>query len=357
MIKDTGHYSKRTGRLAKGCRLCVAGRKSVLFVTGLCPRSCYFCPISEQKYHKDVMYINEWETNDVRNIITEIQLCSSQGAGITGGDPLAVVERTESIIRKLKEHFGEEFHIHLYTSFNLATEENLKRLNDAGLDEIRFHADLDKPEEWKTILRALDLDWDVGVEIPAIPGKHDETVRLIDFMSDKIKFLNINELEISDTNAQHLVERGFKTKDNISYGVRGSEEMALKLLEYCRKKGLNAHYCTTRLKDKVQLAKRIALRAKKVKKKYDSVTEEGMLVRGAVYKVETKEDLKKAKESFFAIDLEDDEFYWDEKRKRMLTYGEAVMENSEKLKKIGFSPALVEEYPTADCMNVETIFL
>ncbi|HRZ19884.1 MAG TPA: radical SAM protein, partial [Methanofastidiosum sp.] len=45
-IKITDANSYYTGKLSKGCKLCIKGRKSVLFVTGLCGVNCYYCPLS-----------------------------------------------------------------------------------------------------------------------------------------------------------------------------------------------------------------------------------------------------------------------------------------------------------------------
>ena len=289
-VEKTKYYSWKIGKLPKGCRLCVKGQKSVLFITGLCPKHCYYCPISEKKAGKDVVYINERGSSAISDVIEEIKLCSSKGVGITGGDPLVKVDRTVEFIKKLKKKFGRKFHIHLYTPMNLVNFNGLEKLFDAGLDEIRFHLDSDKVGEWEKIGLGREFGWDVGVEIPAVPGKLSQVKKLIGFLDGKVDFLNINELEYSDTNASYMGKEGFKTKNDISYGIKGSEEMALSLLRYCKSKdvGFDVHYCSATLKDKVQLAKRIKGRAMNVKKEYDFVDEEGILVRGAIY----FEDLK-----------------------------------------------------------------
>ena len=67
--------------------MCVKGEKLVLFVTGLCPRQCYFCPISDKKYKKDVIYADEWPVTNIHQIIEEAKLIDAKGAGFTGGDP------------------------------------------------------------------------------------------------------------------------------------------------------------------------------------------------------------------------------------------------------------------------------
>src|SRR3990167_7832513 len=61
-IDKTAFRSWKTGQISKGCSLCVEGRKSVLFATGICPADCYYCPISDKKKGRDVVYINEWPT-------------------------------------------------------------------------------------------------------------------------------------------------------------------------------------------------------------------------------------------------------------------------------------------------------
>ncbi len=295
-MQKTKYYSYRIGNLPKGCQLCVKGQKLVLFITGLCQRCCYFCPISDKKYKKDVIYADEWKVTNIHQIIKEAKLIDAKGAGITGGDPLCRLWRTLFTIRRLKKQFGKKFHIHLYTSLDLVTENNLKQLHKAGLDEIRIHLDTDN-KLWAKMILPLAYDWHVGVEIPVIPGKEKELKTMINIIENinnnsqnKIKFLNLNELEIADNKVNKLAKLGYKTKDEFSYAIKGSNELALKLIRYIEKRKikLNVHYCTARLKDKVQLANRIKRRAKNIKRPYDRITEEGTLIRGAIYLKELK---------------------------------------------------------------------
>ncbi len=351
-IEKTKHCSYKIGPLANGCSQCIKGSKSVLFITGICSNNCFFCPISDQKKNKDVIFINEWKTNDFKDIIKEIKLCDSKGVGITGGDPLSRIERTCNFIKKLKKQFGQKFHIHLYTPLVLVNKTNLKKLYNAGLDEIRFHPDLENNKLWENIEYAKTFDWDIGVEIPIIPGKEKETKTLIDFISDKIKFLNLNELEISDTNANKLVEQGYKTKDKISYGVKGSEMLAKKLLKYCQKYKFNVHYCTCTLKDRIQLANRIKKRAKNTARKYDFVDDEGMLNKGLIFG-----NLSKAKKLLKDYNVPNFLYEIDKERNRLLTSIEVVVKLKDILKENKLKPAIVKEYPTHDRMILEQEFL
>ncbi|MFH1636973.1 MAG: radical SAM protein [Candidatus Woesearchaeota archaeon] len=280
MIKATKYFSYSTGSIPKGCKLCVQGKKLVLFITGICSRRCIYCPISDLKKNKDVVYANEWPVSKLQEVIAEAKLCRSAGAGITGGDPLARLSRTLKAIKMLKKAF-KDFHIHLYTPLTLVTEGKIKMLEKAGLDEIRFHPDLDDDKLWQKL--SIKTRIPKGVEIPVVPGKEKQIKKLIDFLKDKVDFLNLNELEISDTNSNKLSELGFRTKDNISYAIKGSDSLAKRLLKYCDKLGISTHYCTVKLKDAVQLVNRIKRRAKNVKKPYDRLTRESTLIRGAIY--------------------------------------------------------------------------
>ena len=137
-MRESGYYSYFVGELPKGCQLCVKGAKLVLFTTGVCPRDCFYCPLSPWR-REDVIYANERPVKDELDILEEAKIQEALGAGVTGGDPLAKLERTVRYIQLLKENFGENFHIHLYTTGALATRDALGKLYDAGLDEIRFH--------------------------------------------------------------------------------------------------------------------------------------------------------------------------------------------------------------------------
>ena len=113
----------------------------VLLVTGLCPSDCFYCPLSFEKRNKDRIFADEWELNDeedTEKLFLEANYIESKGAGITGGDPLVVWGRTQRYIEFLKDKFGSNYHIHLYTS-GIKNHEHIKDLVSAGLDEIRFH--------------------------------------------------------------------------------------------------------------------------------------------------------------------------------------------------------------------------
>ncbi len=374
--EKTPYHSWKIGSMPKGCRLCVQGRKLVLFVTGVCSRPCFYCPLADTKKNLDVIYANEWKLeneNDTGSILEEARLTGARGAGITGGDPLARLDRTLKYIRLLKRRFGKSFHIHLYTLPELISEDSLAKLHRAGLDELRLHPDIENKKHWWKADLAREFSWDLGIEIPVIPGKDKEISVLINNFKDKIDFLNLNELEVADSNAYELLKRGFKPKDGASYGVEGSRDLAMKLMKKYAGDIKSIHYCTTTLKDRVQLASRIIIRARKVRKPFDEMTRDGMLVRGALYLPELapgagyRRKLEKANKERLANNLE--AIMKDiAKRRRIPSRMMAVDRQKPRIltsKKIagklkkeeGIKAAVVTEYPTWDQTETDVRFL
>ncbi|WNY22849.1 hypothetical protein MmiHf6_01340 [Methanimicrococcus hongohii] len=141
-VDESGSYSTF---LPDGCLCCRKGAKMVLFVTGICRKTCFFCPLSVERKNKDVIFANERAVYSDSDVLEEARSMNAEGTGITGGEPLLELERVIHYIHLLKNEFGKNHHIHLYTS-TAPSENDLKELADAGLDEIRFHPPI---EIWK----------------------------------------------------------------------------------------------------------------------------------------------------------------------------------------------------------------
>ncbi|MEM2907697.1 MAG: radical SAM protein [Candidatus Hadarchaeales archaeon] len=347
-VVETRYGSLLLGEMPKGCKLCIKGAKLVLFVTGLCDRGCFYCPLSERRRGKDVVYANERPVRSQRDIIEEAKLIDALGTGLTGGDPAVRFERALRYLRLLKRAFGERHHVHMYVGRQLSSEQ-LLRLRRAGLDELRFHTWSVEP-----VKLALDAGLNAGVEIPAIPGEFRRIVALLREL-DRIgcPFVNLNELEFSDTNLRALKLRGFDIKSDESMAVKGSEELARKVLEWARGTHLNIHYCPSALKDGVQLRNRLKRRARNVAKPYDVITEDGLLVKGIAYDLPPSKLAEVRRRLMRNYDIPGDLIAVD-RRKRRLEMAWYIAEELAKLEpNIKF--ALVEEYPTYD--RLETTFV
>ncbi len=337
------------GRMAKGCRLCILGAKMVLFITGLCDLNCYYCPISYKRRGKDLIYADEVLVEKDEDIIREAKLIRALGTGITGGEPLMVPERVLYYINLLKEVFGKKHHIHLYTYGRNLDESLMGKLAEAGLDEIRFHLVRDKDRE--KVRLAVNYGVSTGVEMPAIPGSEKRLIEIASFL-EKVggAFLNLNEMEITESNMYELYKRGFKLKRGGIVEVEGSEETALKVIEWAAKnlERVSVYYCPALLKDNVQMRNRWKRRARSVAKPYEYVTERGTLLKGVICGENiTLSKLKEVKEILTnEFNLPSELIYIDNSKLRLETRVDVVDELKGFLKKKGLKVALVEESPT-----------
>lgn len=281
MLRKMECGSLRCGKVAEGCTRCIEGSKMVLLVTGRCGWNCDYCPVSLEKKGKDVVYANEKRVSTDDEIVAEAESMDARGTGITGGDPLIDMDRTLHMIRLLKTRFGPDHHIHLYTATIDAGKAAL--LEEAGLDEIRFHP---RDSEWsdmegsglKEVKDAVRMK--VGIEVPALPGRESDLLSMIAYArSIGIDFVNLNELEFSESNWDMMEAHGYGVKDDVSSAVKGSEETAIAVLRKVPR-GIDVHYCSSSFKDGVQLRRRLTRRALHIAEPYQQVTDDGTIVRG-----------------------------------------------------------------------------
>jgi hypothetical protein len=116
---------------------------------------------------------------------------------------------------------------------------------------------------------------ETGLEVPAIEGIDD----LIQFSGKHDYFINLNELEFSDTNAEALKKRKYTLVNDISNAVEGSTTIAKKAI----RKQIRGHFCSSRYKDTVQLRKRLIRTAENVRRPLDMVTDDGTIIFGIIH--------------------------------------------------------------------------
>src|SRR6058998_1872102 len=85
-------------------------------------------------------------------------------------------------------------------------------------------------------------------------------------------------MEFSEANFPRMKVHGYEMKHELSYGVKGADPVALRILG--RKWKTTVHYCTSGYKDGWQLRSRIKRRAENVARPWDVVTEDGTPVKG-----------------------------------------------------------------------------
>ena len=348
--------SSYRGTLSPACEQCKEGRKMVLFVTGLCRFRCFYCPVSERRNQIDAVYANERRVLTDDDVLEEARSIGAGGTGITGGDPLGVIDRTEHYVRLLKREFGPAHNIHLYT--HEPNAEKLQRLAAAGLDEFRLHIPhyLWGPlaadgGAYRAVLEAAP-SWGIrrGVEIPVLPEKEAELRRLLHALEGiGVDFVNLNEMEFSETNELKLHDRGYALDPRNGWGVRGSRAVAERLV---REGGWKVplHYCSSRFKDGVQLRQRLLRQAERTAPKFAELTADGTVVLGIV-EIGPGRDLGHAAARLASEHrLRVGDYRVDPERRRVELGAARLRRFARGLRWPAFE---IEEYPTADALEVE----
>jgi pyruvate formate-lyase activating enzyme-like uncharacterized protein len=319
--------------------MCYKGAKMVLFVTGVCGKNCFYCPVSYERREKDAIFANEKRVEKDDDIIEVALSMDALGTGITGGEPLLRLDRVVHYIKLLKRRFGDSHHIHLYTA--LAPNRGVIRsLRSAGLDELRFHppphlwANIGKTYYRDSIVAAHELGIQVGIEVPSIQADFSGILSLLEEVGG---FLNLNELEFSETNADELKKRGYVSVDDVSSAVEGSREIA-ELLN-----GSRLHFCSSLFKDAVQLRERLKRIAKRTARDFDEVTDDGTLVYGVIEGdgLGLLKDAGVTADMYSVLDGSIETAWW------------ITEDLAEELKKAGCRVAVIERYPMKNGMLVE----
>lgn len=261
-------------RLSAGCTLCFEGAKLVLFITGLCQRTCWYCPLSAQRKDRDVIFANEHLITTPAEMIVVARKMSALGTGVTGGEPFLNMTRLVTYTRALKEEFGPSHQIHLYSGI-APSYDDLKKISGL-VDEIR----LNPPQEiWPAIVdseyhnaikNARTLGFDIGIEVPSLPG-----IEAFLGIMDDLDFLNINELEWGESNAPEMRSRGYDLRGDISNAVQGGREAVEPILHHPK-----VHWCSSDFKDRVQLRMRLRRIAANTAREFDEITTDGTIVYG-----------------------------------------------------------------------------
>ncbi len=327
-MKKTPYESYLSGKLVKGCELCVEGRKMVLFVTGMCSRGCDFCPLSKLRKNVDDIYANERPVKSIKDLIKEVEVSGAKGCSLTGGDPLLKLDRTVKLAGELKRRFGKDFHIHIYLSTKLVDEKKLRALSKV-VDEARFHPDFDKdPEDELAKIKLAGKFWkksNIGIEIPSFPDKTEIIYDFIKRARNYISFVNLNELEAGEVMGPLMArkykidKKGYVVRDSVSEGKKLGKRLEKEMPE------INIHLCTSRLKNWHQYGNR--LKNYEIPK-FSKMTDDGTIVYFSAD--------EKNKEALMEKDFTD-----DPKKKQIILNPEVALAIKAKVYR-------VEEYPTYD---------
>jgi pyruvate formate-lyase activating enzyme-like uncharacterized protein len=324
--------------ISEGCEQCAKGGKMVLFVYGYCDqRDCFYCPLGENRKNVTDVYANERQVESDEDVLEEAHRMDALGTSITGGEPQEAMDRTCHYLELLKAEFGEDHHTHLYTGIT-GGRENMRRLSEAGLDEIRFHPPLEQwgdlhGTEWEDILYvAREEGLTPAFEIPGIRAEEE----FLEFLDEgAADFCNINEFEMSDGNYRRMQEHGFERKDGHMSAVEDSHEVLDAMGDHEK-----VYFCTSVFKDAAQHRRRLKRMARNLRREFDEVTDDGTLVYGKTHADPQRFEDLGVPEEFYTVKSDHVEVAWW-LLEEMIEEGD--LDKGE----------IVEQYPTVDGTVVE----
>ena len=339
---------------AEGCIQCQMGSKLVLFVTGKCHWGCDYCPLSDNRRETPDMFANERRCSNFDEVIEEGKAMRATGTGITGGDPMLDFDKTVLAIRELKKAFGNDHHIHCYTSIPIKADQ-AKELGEAGLDELRFHLlDLSLERYSESVNAANEAGITVGIELPAEPDKEEKLMNLLTELNDSaVEFLNLNELEITVGNQGNMDVRGFNLAGGITAAAEGSAELAIKLKEAAEGMSFHVKFCTANFKDAGQLRNRFRRRGEATLRPYEILSDDDTILFGAIpcSLEDASDDVRELSET---LGLMDGWIRYDASSQRIeipLSAAEDVAEH------LNVPVQMVEVHPTHERLEVGVVHL
>jgi len=243
-------------KFSKGCRSCLLGTGlSAIRKTNKCNLECKFC----YNYGEldDISPVGEgmWEIGGTKFYDKDIDLLLSIHKKPTGIsyvylEPFMEIEKYYSIIKKFS---AAGIHQHLYTNGTLATEDTLKSLGEAGLDELRFNLGASNCSDKviKNIGIAKKYIKNVGIETPMTPEFFQAFFKKKqDILDTKLDFINCAELHLNENNIDNYYEENMYISRHGYISPIWSRELTLKFMRTAQEENwdLAVHDCSNHTK-------------------------------------------------------------------------------------------------------------
>lgn len=261
-IKDLKTLGNRTyfvgneRKFAMGCRSCLMGTGlSAIRKTNKCNIECKFCYNYGELEDQPPIGEGMWEIGGTKFYEKDIDLLLSIHKKPTGVcyvylEPFMEIEKYYPVIKKFSE---AGVHQHLYTNGTLATEETLKALAEAGLDEIRFNLGATNCADKviKNIGLAKKYIKNVGIETPMTPeffeGFFEKKEAILDTNLD---FINCAELHLNENNIHNYEGENMYISRHGYISPTWSRELTLKFMKISEEENwdLAVHDCSNHTK-------------------------------------------------------------------------------------------------------------
>ena len=199
-------YVGSDAQFSRGCRSCLTGRGlNAIRKTNRCNLQCPFCYNYGELDCQPPIGEDMWEIGGSKYRERDVELLLSiydrpSGVSYVYLEPFMEIEKYYGIIKTFRR---AGVYQHMYTNGTLATEENLRALGEAGLDELRFNLGASGCAD--SVIEAIGIAKryipQVGIETPMTPEFFDAFVKKKEkILATGLDFINCAELHLNPNN-------------------------------------------------------------------------------------------------------------------------------------------------------------
>lgn len=255
-LENRTYFAGDEAKFPDGCRSCLLGTGlSAIRKTNRCNLNCPFC----YNYGEldSIAPVGEglWEIGGTKFYEKDLALLFStqkkpSGISYVYLEPFMEIEKYYGVIRRFSE---AGVHQHMYTNGTLCTEENLRALGEAGLDELRFNLGAsncaDRVIEYIGIAKRYIPH--VGIETPMTPEFFDAFLKKQQaILGTGLDFINCAELHLNANNIGNYMDESLYISRLGYISPIWSRSLTLRLMKIAGDEGwpIAVHDCSNRTK-------------------------------------------------------------------------------------------------------------
>lgn len=251
-LENRTFFVGNESKFPQGCRSCLLGTGlSAIRKTNKCNLECKFCYNYGELEAIHSVGEGMWEIGGTKFYEKDIDLLLAIQQKPTGIsyvylEPFMEIEEYYSIIKKFSD---AQIYQHLYTNGTLATEETLKALGEAGLNEIRFNLGAAKCSDKviENIALAKKYIKSVGTETPMTPEFFEAFFKKKQAIFEtKLDFINCAELHLNENNIYNYYGENMYISRHGYISPIWSRELTLKFMKIADEENwdLAVHDCS-----------------------------------------------------------------------------------------------------------------
>ena len=255
-LKGRTLYVGEDKNFSKGCISCLMGTGlRAIRKTNRCNIVCKFCYNYGELDSQPPVGEGMWEIGGTKYYEKDIDLLlqihkKPTGVSYVYLEPFMEIEKYYSVIKKFND---AGVHQHMYTNGLLATEETLKGLAEAGLNELRFNLGASNCSDKviKNIALAKKYIKTVGIETPMTPEFFESFLnKKEEILATGVDFINCAELHLNENNIGNYAGENMYISRHGYISPTWSREITFKLMKMCQDEnwGIVVHDCSNHTK-------------------------------------------------------------------------------------------------------------